>query len=200
LALVEGLTEKTFVRDVLNPHFHEKGLHLEPVEVMTSRHRSGKKRVGGLSRYPSFRRDLRRLLGDSGVVVVTTMVDYYGLPSDFPGQGADEANSAIEQVLHLEGSLAAEINDPRFLPYLSLHEFEALVLAALDLPDLPEPETVDGEPETHPAKRLEILRPGYKKIVDGVLLTQQAGLEHLRSRCPHFDEWISQLEEIARTA
>lgn len=138
------------------------------------------------------------LLGDSSAVVITTMVDYYRLPQDFPGQTNRPPGTPIDQTRYLERALEADIDDPRFLPYLSLHEFEALVLATLD--DYSKPEEIDGEPETHPSKRLESRFPTYKKTVDGVLWTQKAGLDHLRSRCPHFDEWISKLEEIAQAS
>jgi hypothetical protein len=52
------------------------------------------------------------------------------LPADFPAY--DQALSAIDPYMRvevLESAMAADISDSRFIPYIQLHEFEALVLA-----------------------------------------------------------------------
>jgi hypothetical protein len=43
-----------------------------------------------------------RLLNDTGAVAVTTMLDYYGLPRDFPGRSAIPAGDCYARVAHLE--------------------------------------------------------------------------------------------------
>ena len=86
LILVEGQTEETFVRDLLTPHLTALGVYPTPVLVETKRAASGLKYKGGVSNYRKIKRDAQRLLNDSGVVVVTTMLDFCGLPHDFPGQ------------------------------------------------------------------------------------------------------------------
>ena len=57
------------------------------------------------------------------------MVDLYSLPNDFPGYAAGMAHRSVaDQATALEQSLAAAVEDSRFLPYLQVHEYEALVL------------------------------------------------------------------------
>ena len=73
----EGLTEINFVERLLAPHF-AAGCP----EVMSVSASRPKKRFT----YAEIRKFVRNLLGSSGSpVVVTTMVDLFKLPGDFPG-------------------------------------------------------------------------------------------------------------------
>lgn len=213
--LVEGQTEETFIRDVLRPHLASQEVYLTPVLVTTKRIKSGLKFKGGLSHYEPVRRDLLRLLGDSSAVAVTTMIDYYGLPEDFPGCSTSPPGTCYDRVAHLEEALKKDLGAHRLLPYLSLHEFEALLLAApgeigtafsgaRQISHLDEevsvfrsPEEIDDGPETHPAARISRHLPGYRKALHGPLIARRIGLETLRQRCPHFDFWIGQLERLS---
>jgi hypothetical protein len=82
--LVEGQTEERFVNTVLLLEMPE-GLYLQPVIVATKRVNSGGKFKGGVPTYDKVRGEVVRLLTDSSAMMVTTMLDYYGLPSTFPG-------------------------------------------------------------------------------------------------------------------
>jgi hypothetical protein len=131
LVLVEGQTEETFVRDVLAKHLQAFGVYMIAVLVSTKRVKSGRKFKGGISQYGKVRHELSLLLRDRSAVAVTTMIDYYGLPRDFPGFSTLPVDSSCYQrVNHLERALAVDLGDPRLLPYLSLHEFEALLFAS----------------------------------------------------------------------
>ena len=58
------------------------------------------------------------------------MFDLYALPADFPGYA--EARREVDpygKVRILEDALGNDIADRRFIPYIQLHEFEALILA-----------------------------------------------------------------------
>ncbi|CAD5914439.1 hypothetical protein PA905_02950 [Planktothrix agardhii CCAP 1459/11A] len=60
----------------------------------------------------------------------TTMCDLYALPNDFPGfEEAQKISDPYERVKQLENALFDDINDSRFIPYIQLHEFEALILS-----------------------------------------------------------------------
>jgi hypothetical protein len=74
--------------------------------------------------------DIRALLRTSAVDTVTTMLDLYGLPSDTPGLSDAPAGDPYARVGHVAEAMARVIDDPRFLPFLVLHETEAWVLAA----------------------------------------------------------------------
>lgn len=213
--LVEGQTEETFIRSLLAPHFASRGVYLTPVLAATKRIKSGQKFKGGVIHYEPFRRDLQRLLRDTNAVAVTTMIDYYGLPEDFPGFSNLPAGSCYDRAAHLERALRDDLGHPRLLPYLSLHEFEALLLTApseigtafpaggqiarleKDVSAFPSPEEINEGPDTHPAARILQYLPGYRKALHGPLIASRIGLAALRQRCPHFAAWIDRLERLA---
>jgi hypothetical protein len=51
---------------------------------------------GGLSQWPKLERELRLLLHDSSITVLTSMRDYYAFPSDAPGM-ADRPYGSPQQ-------------------------------------------------------------------------------------------------------
>lgn len=214
--LVEGQTEETFVRQVLAPHFESRGLYLRPVLASTKRTSNGRKFRGGVTSFRKLEMDLLGLLRDTSVVAVTTMVDYYGLPSGFPGSEDLPATlSCYARVERLEAALSRSIGQSRFIPYLSLHEFESLVLVSPEhlehalpsrerasdlvnrLRSAGKPEEVNDGPQTHPSARIRTLAPTYDKAVHGPLITQRIGLAELRKHCPHFSSWVTKLEALS---
>ena len=56
------------------------------------------------------------------------------------------------------------------------------------------PEEINDSPETAPSKRVEGLVPGYEKPLLGALAAIEIGLDAIRAECPHFNEWLTQLE------
>ena len=211
--LVEGQTEEAFLNRVLYPHLVSSAVLLTPIIVSTKRRKHGAKFKGGVPKYVQVRKQLLRLLGDSSVAAVTTMFDLYGLPDDFPGLGGlPAAPDGYRKVEALEAALGEDIADQRFRPYLSLHEFEALVLASPEnletafpgasFADLirsswlggKSPEEVNDGPETHPSARICKLIPSFHKAIHGPLVTARIGLATLREKCPHFDRWVTTLE------
>ena len=215
LIYVEGQTEETFVRDVLAVHLWQNcHLQLVPTLARTKRTKAGQTFKGGIVSYQQVRRDVLRLLNDNSAALVTTMIDYYGLPDDFPGKSTLPSGIPYQRVRHLEEAFKDDIGHRRFLPFLVLHEFEALVLTepthlarvlpqyAAALPRLQRnisglpPEEIDEGSRTHPASRIKKYFPGYRKRLHGPLVVQQSGLDTIRSTCPHFDEWLKHLESL----
>ncbi len=149
------------------------------------------------------------------------MLDLYGLPTDFPAyEEARDAPNPYERVAILEEALENDIGDWRFLPYIQLHEFEALLLADpwklaaqfLDSDDdaerlvdalsgWGEPELVDDGADTAPSKRIIDEIPAYEggKVSAGPIIAGRIGIPSLRTRCPHFGEWLSKLEAISQS-
>ena len=100
----------------------------------------------------------------------------------------------------------------RFVPYVAMHEFEALLFSdcdrfgkAIDRPQLaarfqrirnafPTPEEIDDSPKTAPSKRVQALSPGYRKPLMGTLAALEIGLCRMRRECPHFADWLARLE------
>ncbi len=211
--LAEGQTEETFVRDVLAPWLGERGVMVSASRVTTGRS-AGRVHKGGLTNYERTKRELMRFLAADEGRFVTTMFDYYGLPTDFPRPGALTNGLTPHEVAHrLEQALSADLGYPtRLLPYVQMHEFEALVFAAsrvatvaLGLSDRQAsdllrtvathatPEHIDDGPATAPSKRLLALHPPYDKLLDGARITSLAGVDSLRDACPHFSDWVSRL-------
>jgi hypothetical protein len=214
LILVEGQTEETFVREVLAPHLQPMGLALIPRLVVTKYVKEGGSFKGGVPQYALVQGDLKRLLGDTNATRVTTMLDYYGLPKDFPGLTHRPAGTCYARVAHVEQAFAADIAHPRFLPYLALHEFEASLFAAPDRcsisfsteeitklqairASVQSPEEINEHPDTSPSKRILAISPGYQKTLHGPLAVMDVGLSAIRASCPHFAQWLSQLEALA---
>lgn len=221
---VEGQTEQAFASQVLTPHLAPFGVMLAKPRLtgLVSR-RKGRIPTGGmLHTFAHALGDMKRWLGeDRGEDArFTMMVDLYGLPSDFPGYApAMDERDPHRRAQVLEAALAGEIEDKRFIPYLQIHEFEALILSqpeafgqqfdksqratqklADECGDYDSPEKIDDGQDTHPKARIRSLFPDYHENVDGPLLAGEIGLEVIRNACPHFHQWLTTLERLGRSA
>ncbi|MBF0564974.1 MAG: DUF4276 family protein [Nitrospirae bacterium] len=147
----------------------------------------------------------------------TTMFDLYALPKEFPGRTeANQIRDPYEKVAFLEKKLKDDIDDYRFIPYIQLHEFEALILSdpqKLDWKYLEHerqianiiqmvankggnPELINDGYETCPSRRIISEIPEYEgsKATAGPLTAAKIGLPTLRQKCAHFDQRVSKLE------
>ena len=170
LILVEGQTEERFVKDVLQPHLLPFNIAPQPKLITTKRVKTGKHFKGGVTEFKKVEDDLRRLLGDTGAVLVTTMLDFYGFPKDFSGWQQVVAKVPYQRVQQLEQALDAHIDNRRFRPYLMLHEYEAMLFA--------------GPEKT------------AKALNNDPLAVGRIGLQEVRTQCPHFNEWLTMLEKL----
>ncbi len=217
--IVEGQTEEAFVNRTLLPHLADRSVFASARSVMTSRKR-GAKHKGGLSSYTKAKSDITAWMNEdrNADARFTTMFDLYALPTDFPGYGdARQAQDPYERVRALEDALREDIPDPRFIPYIQLHEFEALLLAdpqKLDLQfhdrgagiqrlvdmacEYDSPELIDDGFDTAPSKRIIGEIPEYdgQKASAGPIVAGYIGLPTLRSKCAHFREWLDELERL----
>jgi hypothetical protein len=147
------------------------------------------------------------------------MFDLYGLPSDFPGKNSYTRNPAdpTPYVEALENSFGSDIGCPQFVPYLQLHEYETLLFTdprafeiafedcqseIVELNNVassaPSIEHIDDGKETAPSKRIISIIPEYegRKVSAGPDIAEYIGLPAVRSKCPHFDSWLTRLEEL----
>ena len=172
--ICEGPTEETFVNELLAPGFRFRNIFLRPSVLG----QPGKK--GGDVSYKRLKADLRnRLLGDK-ISLCTTLLDFYGLPKDFPGKKAasnlaepkDKADSVCTALkLELQHDIG-ENSVRRFVPYVQMHEFEGLLFSdpvnfakGIEKPSLQiafarirnefrTPEHINDNPKTAPSKRI----------------------------------------------
>lgn len=220
--VVEGDTEENFVNYLLAPHLYRIGYIAVSGRLM-GRQRARRRR-GGVRPWPEARRDIvNRLRGDPGIIV-TTFVDYYGMPcggsAGWPGRAETNHLLVPEKGEHVQLAMLADVttemgssfNPNRFIPYVMMHEFEAMLFSdcetfaqAIGRVDLagplqqirdgfPTPEHINDSSVTAPAKRIEKLLPGYQKPLHGVWAASEIGLSVIREECPRFGEWLSRLE------
>ena len=209
LILTEGQTESLFVRDILSPHFLLFNSYLFPRLATTNRKRNIR---GGVVSYGKIKNDIMSLFKPD-VAAVTTMIDFYALPNDFPGERSLAPGSCYQQVAYLEQEFGKDIADRKFIPYFSLHEFEALLFtdtekisrefSGTNERELAEirkqfktPEEINDDPQTAPSKRLKKLFPKYRKKGNGLNIAKEIELAKMREACPHFDEWLKKLESL----
>jgi hypothetical protein len=213
LALAEGQTEERFIKTVLAPHLQPFGLDIIPKVLLTKKVKAGPDFKGGVTSYHQVTRDLRLLLRDTNAICVTTLIDLYGVPADWPS--ADVSRRGVERALLLEAALRRDLEDARLLPFLMVHEFEAILYCepeqtarALQAPlavaaALAETKSRYGSPEdindgktTHPSARIAAHWPSYRKVLHGPNVAARIGIRCLRDACPHFAEWLSKLEKL----
>ena len=213
--LVEGQTEEKFSRELLSPYFDPMEKCLIPILYITKRVKDGPSFRGGIGSYDKVKKELLKLLRDSSAAAVSTMFDYYGLPQSFPGRSNPQGNTCLERVEFVEHALASDINNCRFIPFLTLHEFEGLLFSSTaDMANcLPggtsleskfqeiqqqfkTPEDINDHPESAPSKRILDLYPSYQKPSFGVTIASRIGLQKIRKECPHFSKWLSKLEQL----
>ena len=223
LVSVEGETEELFVYQVLAPHLYDRGytsVVASPMGTAISRDKRG-----GVKAWDDVLKDIvNKLRGDRGLIV-STMVDYYGMPRGWPGRravphgGATPSQIAepIEQGMldDVMGDMGSGFDLIRFVPYVMMHEFEAMLFSdcnelaiGVGLPDLAArlqairdefdtPEAIDDSPTRAPSKRIEDLVDGYQKPQMGILTADAIGLEAIQRECPHFAGWVARLEGVA---
>lgn len=212
--LVEGQTEETFVNDILSPHLNQMGVY--PHAFLF-------RKKGGSFAYQRARKEILNSLKEDTALVCTTMVDFYGMPRDWPGR--TESNSCgnyqgkaqtVEQALSedIVAQMGASWNHRQFIPYVQMHEFEALLFA--DTSILAEstgevkvsaqlehvlqlfscPEEINDNYQNCPSRRIKQHIPNYVKTVDGIIAARKIGLPKIRQKCPRFNDWVTKLENL----
>ena len=220
--VTEGQTETNFVKRVLCPYFCTFDKNLIPITVATSSdQRKNKMYSGGMSRFEKAHTTIARCLAltKKQDIFVTTMFDFYRLPKDTPGMSSiEKLNSPYDKVAAIENAMQEyeRINRPVYIPYVQLHEFEALLFADLkalaevrfDVPaqqmqilencllKIKNPELINNGEETAPSKRIMECIPHYNKVTDGVSALELVGVEKLRESCTHFSSWIGKIEAL----
>ena len=212
----EGQTEHRFVKTILADHLQQFGVYCFVRNVLTSKEY---RKRGGMTTYLKAKNDILQWIKyeQSADRRFTTMFDYYALPNDFPGYAeAQKLNDPYKKVKYIEEAFAEDMGDYRFIPYIQLHEFEALLYSDLNIllleyenkakeieklkhelarsPYNNNPELINDRRESSPSHRIISLIPEYQKVSSGSLLTDFISLEVLRAKCKHFDEWLSKLE------
>jgi hypothetical protein len=220
VVIVEGETEQTFVRDQLSAHLAIHGITAWAILPGRNRNR------GGIKKWRVAREDILRSLKEGRYC--TTMMDFYAMPDDWPGRCDAKVIPWMKRASRIEGMIKNDIvsvmgggfNSKFFIPYVQLHEFEALafadvkklssVLAPLSshtasyleqkfsevLNDAGSPEAINDGYLTCPSRRIAKIVGSYRKRIHGPIVTGRIGLDVLRERCSHFSSWLTRLERL----
>lgn len=223
--LCEGQTEQGFADKVLKPYLQAQGITSVKSTMVTTNRKMNIQ--GGMLSYQQAKQDLSILfksnLDDEYTShFFTTMFDFYALPNDFPNYSeAIKIQDKYQMIDSVEVSFANDINECRFIPYIQLHEFEALVFCGIEylkelypecdksvkilntvLADFDNPELINHGSSTAPSKRIihaieseAKQKYKYNKPKSGTFVTENVGIDKLRHDCPHFNKWIERLLE-----
>lgn len=208
--IVEGDSELNFVNHHLIPYLYERcnpACSISAQKITTNRRLSKK---GGNVSYALFENEVRRVAAQGGVAI-TTFLDFFRLPHDYPGFTDDSKQIAV-----IEDAMAAEmekkgiIRKERFFPYIQRHEFETILysrpesweslLSAKQMDSLKaicsqyaSPEDINGGERTSPSHRLaEIFN--YDKVTDSLRVLSRIDIDTIRRCCPRFDKWVGTLD------
>lgn len=214
--VVEGLTEESFIKDVLAPVLWGHHVYLIPIILGTPGHR------GGNTSYARVKKDIVVLLKQDATACCSTMLDFYGLGDGFPGLPPSGTMPNTEKVARIEQAVRADIMvevpdrraDVRLIPYLQLHEYEGLLFSdpkafasGIGQPQIaPQlqivrnafttPEDINDDVNTAPSKRVLGAYSSYRKVLDGTAAARAVGIARMRQECPHFRAWIETLESL----
>ena len=141
---------------------------------------------------------------------VTSLVDFYG----FQGKGVRGVVELERDIGHsVKGHVGESANESNIVPYVQLHEFEALLFADVEgfrptmigsnsnqISQLRQirngfdtPEDIDDGIQTAPSKRIVGVFPEYRKALHGPLVAETIGIRAIRERCPRFNGWLERL-------
>ena len=214
--IVEGPSEEAFVNGPFAQFLWPRQVYVTPIILGVPGHK------GGRTKYVRVEKDILKQLKQDQRSYCTTMIDFYGLGEGFPGTPAPKHLDNVEKVEHIERAVKDDIcrqipefrPDVRLIPYLSLHEYEALLFSDPDafaqsigqphlanrfqrvLNDFPTPEDINSGLETHPSKRVIDIYAAYKKVIEGTLAARAVGVSRMREKCVHFRAWVQQLEAL----
>lgn len=214
--IVEGMTEQKFANEVLADYLALHNITVCATQV------SKPQQKGGDVRFERAKIDVLKFLRQRRDTIICTFVDYYGL-NQWPGLESIQASMTPERIANLLTERAVSVLEKefsdlrvreRYIPFIAMHEFEALlfsdtsVLAAelgIDkqqfdavLDECGSPEHINNTRETSPSHRLLSLSYGrFKKTYSGIRIANRIGIDKMRSMCPLFDSWIGRLIALA---
>jgi len=217
----EGQTEQTFADNLLKQELARHQVYMHNPILIAHAKKKGRAHRGGGRKYAPMKNDIIRFLRQekNEDVFFTTMIDLYAIHPDFPGLAESESmrQEPLQRVEFLEQCFAEDIGDHRFMPYIQLHEYEAYLFSdptcfnylatgkTKEIETLQAiasqyqtPELINDGQQTAPSKRIIAQFPDYGKAKStfGPQLAELIGLPKIRSKCEHFNRWLSRLESL----
>lgn len=214
IIICEGQTEQEFCNNVLQKHFNERNVYLEIPTI--------KKTGGGIVNWDILKNQIEKCLIQDSNAFVTTFIDYYGLQANHNYPNWTEVqylNNKMDALEKIEIGMHKDVSEKikhRFIPYIQLHEFEALLFSDVEVfkmnysqnefkdynylletvQQYTNPEEINNSSLTAPSKRLSRILLKYSKVIEGSLLAESIGLQTIRQKCHRFNQWLTNLEQI----
>lgn len=206
--VVEGQTEEEFVNELLSPYLNTFGIY----DVRATKITTSKGYKGGFVNYQHLKNDVTKLLKQSGKdVVVTTFVDFFRLPTNVPNfTTISKKFTKKNSVYEFEKVIAEDIDDYRFIPYIQMYEFEALLFSSTKgfsayyeneknvikgvtkiMDEFSNPEDINSNKP--PSYRIKELTTNYDKIIYGNVMALEIGMATIIKKCPRFKIWVQEL-------
>jgi hypothetical protein len=233
--ITEGPTEKNFVDEILCPYLAEFHVFTDAHNITTRRDRSREDWIhrGGLTYLKHLYTDIKNWLVEANKqddCWVTTLVDLYAFPykneKDWMS-GYERCTNGAQQADYLEAQLLEKFGGypDRFIPYLQLHEIEALLLVSPEkihegislmaggishqaLKRLRDdigtsaPEDINQGPTSAPSKRIIRHYPPYNdsKPTYFSIIAGQITITPMLETCPRFARWVAKLAKLGNKA
>ena len=217
--LVEGRTEFNFVNQILKPEFENPTFFISVSMLTTKRdEKLGRKYAGGSPSYEKVKREISLFLKDTSTEFrLTTMIDLYKFPEGFPKFDSIKHQPSV-RVEKMEEAFYKDFEDPRFIPYIQLHEYEAILFSnpqkffeiyenvgkgiknLIAISQIQNPEEINDGEQTAPSKRIikEIPKYEFEKSSAGANVAGHIGLSEIQKKCPHFRQWLEKLENLVK--
>ena len=143
-------------------------------------------------------------------MIFSTLIDFFRCP-DTPGKEVwNKATNHQQEVELREQEIGRDIGSRHFIPYIQLHEFEALLFSSgvafgeLFSPEesdklckivdeFSNPEEINTTPDKAPSKRILDIVSGYDKVAHGGSIARRIGIKVIMARCPRFRAWVERL-------
>jgi hypothetical protein len=228
--IVEGQTENAVLKRLITPHLGAHGIDFHVPIVRIGHGRGGVSFLDADDLYDQ----MRRFLNDPRQPYVTTMFDYYGFPTseskgwefvsklkaDASFRGVEVVVEGIEREIHARAIKGVDLPriQSRLIPYIQLHELEALFFAEPDkmavafgsaslaggfataVKECGGCEKINDRPQTAPSKRIQSAFPGYIKgrsdFAHGPRIAEKLDLSMVREKCSRFNAWLAKLESL----
>lgn len=212
IILVEGDSELRFIKTQVIPFLYARSTgfwSIDACKIISNRQLNKK---GGNISYEYLNNDIHKFV-KNGYNVITTFLDFFRLPSNFPGYTTD--GSMIDQI---ESAMVVDFKSwnsslSELIPYIQKYEFEALLFSSMDgfeylldddkrlsqirsiINSFATPEEINGGPSTAPSKRLANIF-NYNKVADSSDVLEIIGIDVIRARCPRFSQWLDKLTKV----
>lgn len=204
--IVEGDCEEYLINRKIIPYLYKNILNgsqwsMNAQKIVTNRKKNAR---GGNVSYLYLKSDIERTSKQNdGNTYITTFLDFFRLPNDFP----DYQMSEIDKI---EEAIKEDNKEVKIIPYIQKYEFETLLFANRDaletvidddkgmkaiddiLKEYPDIEDINSSPEKAPSKRLSQIF-NYNKTVDSSIVLDFIDINEIIEKCPRFKRWIDKL-------